>query len=372
VAVRPYHLSLDDEALHHLRERLRQTRWSTAFDGGWEYGMDPTVLKRWCERWARFDWRAYEQRLQRFPQFVFRTDGVDLHFLHVRSDRADARPLLLMNGWPSNFIELTKVIEPLVQPDPDAPAFHVIVPSLPGFGLSSAPTEKGWNITRIGQAVAALMEELEYDEYFVHAGDMGAGAMLAIAKAHPDRVLGMHSINVYWGYPPPDDLSEAEKEWLEQVQKFPMTEGGYAMIQGTKPQTLEVGLTDSPAGMAAWVLEKWESWSGGGLEAYDPDDLLAMLTVYWVSGNIGPSCRLYFETQRDPEFHALGPIQDTPSGVLILPGDTLPAPRAWGDRWLDVVHWKEAKSGGHFAALEVPELVVKEIRATVRAIDARG
>jgi pimeloyl-ACP methyl ester carboxylesterase len=372
MTIRDHRIAVADSALADLRSRLERTRWPQALDAGWDYGMDPAVLREWCRRWARFDWRRQEARLNGFAQHIFPVDGVELHFLHVRSRRRDARPLLMMGGWPSSFVEHARVIEPLVAPPASEPAFHVVLPSLPGYGFSSAPATPGWNPTRMARAVAALLDELRYDRVFAHASDLGAGVMLSLARLHPERLLGMHSLNVYWGYPPPDDATAEEKEWLAKGQAWSMREGAYAMLNASKPQTIAPALNDSPAGLAAYVLEKWQAWSHGGLEAYDPDDLLAMLTVLWASGNIGPSCRLYFEAMRDPEFRALGRIAAVPSGVLVLPGDILPAPRRWGERWLDVVHWTEARTGGHFAALEVPDVFVADLRDTVRAIDARA
>jgi pimeloyl-ACP methyl ester carboxylesterase len=368
--VRPFKIAVSDDVLADLKERLKRTRWPQSLHVGWDYGMDPDVLKLWCERWGAFDWRKAEDRLNSFNQFTLPVDGVDLHFVHMKSARSDAQPLLMMNGWPSNFVEYCRVIDALIDPPAGRPAFHVVIPSLPGFGFSSAPTEPGWGIGRIADAIAALMEEIGYQRYFIQGGDMGGGVMLGIAGKYPDRVLGMHSINVYWGYPPPKDLSPPEQQWQKKSQQWQMAEGGYAMIQASKPQTLAPGLTDSPAGLAAWVLEKWQGWSKGGLEAYEPDDLLAMLTVFWATGSIGPSCRLYLESTRDPTMKALGPLKQTPSGVLILPGDILPAPREWGDRWLNIVHWTEASEGGHFAALEAPDLFIEDVRATVEKIRA--
>jgi pimeloyl-ACP methyl ester carboxylesterase len=368
--IHPFRIAIPDETLADLRDRLKRTRFPQSLDVGWAYGMDPAALKNWCERWAKFDWRRAEARLNRFDQFRFAVDGIDLHFLHVKSKHADAVPLLMLNGWPSNFVEYSRIIDAMVDPPAGRPAFHVVIPSLPGFGFSSLPAEPGWNISRMAAAIADLMDEIGYDRYFIQGGDMGAGVMLGIATKHPHRVLGMHSINVYWGYPRPKDLSPAEKEWFQRGEGWQMAEGGYAIIQASKPQTVAPGLTDSPAGLAAWILEKWHGWSQNGLDGYDPDDLLAMLTVYWATGSIGASCRLYLEAMRDPFMKTLSVIKDVPSGVLLLPGDMMQAPRDWGERWLDVVRWTEAKKGGHFAALEAPDVLAEDVRATVEAIRA--
>lgn len=231
--MRPFRISIDEAVLTDLRARLERTRWALSLDAGWDYGMDPKVLEEWCRRWARFDWRKQEARPNGFAQFTFAVDGVDLHVVHVRSARADARPLLMMNGWPSNFVELARIIEPLTAPPAGEPAFHVVIPSLPGYGFSSAPTTRGWGVTRMARAMAALLDELGYAKTFIHGSDMGAGVMLSLAKLHPERVLGMHSLNVYWGYPRPDDATAEEQEWLGKGQAWAMHEGAYAMIQST-------------------------------------------------------------------------------------------------------------------------------------------
>ena len=368
MSVRPFHIHVEDAVLDDLRQRLDRTRWPDAVrDAGWDYGTEPETLRRWCERWARdFDWRAQEARLNAFDQFVFPVDGVDLHFVHVKGEGDHATPLLLMNGWPSTFAELTRVIAPLTRPSGGGPAFDVVIPSLPGYGFSGKPGERGWGISRIARAVGALMTELGYERFGAHGSDMGAGVVLGLAMQAPERLIAMHSVNVYWAYPPPKDASEEERAWLARGQQWAQEEGAYAAVQGTKPQTLAPGLNDSPAGLAAWVLEKWQAWSDGGLDAHDPDDVLTNLTIYWATGTIGSSTRLYYEAVRDEWMRKLARTE-VPAGVLILRAELTPAPRAWGERWLNVKRWTEGAPGGHFPALENADLLVGELRALFEA-----
>lgn len=363
--VTPFAIAIDDAVLDDLRDRLDRTRFPDALDGvGWDYGTPADVLRDWCGRWRAFDWRAQERRLNQLAQGVFTVDGVNLHFVHMRAEDDGAVPLLLMNGWPSTFAEFSRVVAPLTRPSGrgGGRGFHVVIPSLPGYGFSSRPTEPGWAATRTAQAVAALMTELGYDRFGVHGSDLGAGVILALAGVAPERVIALHSANVYWGYPPPDDVSPAEAAYLDASKAWQQSEGAYALLQGTKPQTLSPALNDSPAGLASWVLEKWNAWSDGGLDAHDPDDLLTTLTIYWATQTIGSSMRFYRESFQDPGTHRLG-RSETPAGVLVSPAEINPAPRAWGERWLNIVRWTESPRGGHFPALEVPGLFVDDLRA---------
>ncbi len=367
--MQPFVIRIDDAELEDLRARLETARLPRAVRGvDWQRGTPPDVLEGWLERWKRFDWRAAEARLNRFPQFNTGTGGTTLHFVHVRAAREDATPILLLNGWPSTFAELLPLVDRLTSPTSGGRAFHVVIPSLPGFGFSPAPTEAGWGPTRMAGAMAELMTELGYSRFAVHGSDLGAAVMLALEKTVPERLIGSHTVNVYWGYPRPDDASEEEKAWLEEGQSWNMSEGAYAMIQATKPHTLGAGLSDSPAGLAAWALEKWNSWSDGGLDSYEPDDILTTLSIFWFTDSLATSIHMYAETYGDKTMQSLGKSQ-VPSGALIMPADILPAPRSWGERWLNLVHWTEADRGGHFAATEAPDLVADDIRATFDAID---
>lgn len=366
-----FHVRIENDVLRELNHRLDATRALPAISGvGWERGTPPDVLAEWLERWRGFDWRAAEERLNRYPQFTGEAGGTILHFVHARAEATDAAPLLLMNGWPSTFAELLPLVDRLTRPGDGKRTFHVVIPSLPGYGFSPAPAEPGWGPTKMAAAMAELMSALGYERFGVHGSDMGAAVMLALEQTVPDRLIGAHSVNVYWAYPRPDDITEEEKAWLQKGQEWAQAEGAYAMIQSTKAHTLAASLSDSPAGLAAWVLEKWQGWTDGGLGAYDPDEVLAMLTIFWATNSLASSIQMYAETRADPIMTQLKKTA-VPTGVLIMPKDLLPAPRVWGDRWIEVVRWTEAEHGGHFPAIETPDLLAGEIRATFAAITAR-
>lgn len=218
--------------------------------------------------------------------------------------------------------------------------------------------------------MAELMSGLGYQRFGVHGSDMGAAVMLALEHTVPDRLIGAHTVNVYWAYPRPHDVTDEEKAWLQNGQEWNQAEAAYAMIQSTKPHSLAAGLSDSPAGLAAWMLEKWQGWSDGGLDAYDQNDVLVTLTILWVTNSLASSIQMYAESWADPIMKRLKK-EPVPTGVLIIPRDLLPAPRSWGDRWIEVVRWTEADHGGHFPSLETPDLLADEIRATFETIDAR-
>jgi pimeloyl-ACP methyl ester carboxylesterase len=354
----PFEISVPESTLQDLRERLRRTRWPDSLEGiGWRFGTDPEVLRRVCEHWGeRFDWRAWEARLNALPQGRTTIDGAGLHVVHARSDQADAVPLLLTNGWPSSIVEYMEVIPRLA-----AAGFHVVAPALPGYGFSDRPSAPGMNSTRIADLFAGLMTELGYHRFLAHGSDMGAGVVESLRRRAPERLIGVHFSNVYWGYPPPESPSPEEAAYLATAEGWRFAEGAYAMLHGTKPQTLSVALNDSPAGLAAWIIEKFESWTDGGVEAIDLDALCANLTMFWATETIGSSIRLYAESFNDPAAFAPPERGEVPVGVIVFPKDILPAPRAWGERWLNLVHWTEAPRGGHFGALEQPDLFVEDL-----------
>lgn len=363
----PFIVAIPEVVLDDLRERLARTRWPDALDGvGWRLGAEPGFLRRLCEHWQeRFDWGAAEARLNALPQQRVEMDSVVLHVVHARSDAADAAPLLLANGWPSSIFEYVSVIPRLAEA-----GFHVVAPALPGYGFSGQPTAPGMNATRIADLFAGLMSALGYDRFIAHGSDMGAGVVEQLRRRHPGRLPGVHFINVYWGYPPPPDPTPEEQAYLAQVPAWQLAEGAYAMLHGTKPQTLAPALNDSPAGLAAWIVEKVQAWTDGGVEAsIGLDELCATLTLYWATGTIGSSMRLYAEAFADHEAQAPPERGTVPVGVLVCPKDILPAPRAWGERWLNIVRWTEAERGGHFPAWEAPERFVADLRAFADMLD---
>lgn len=359
--MQPFQAAVSDDVLDDLCLRLRRTRWPDQIEGqNWRQGTELGFLQRLCEYWAdRFDWRAAEARLNTLPQFRTTVDGVDLYLVHARSQVPEAVPLLLLNGWPSSIFEYLEVIPRLT-----AAGFHVVAPAMPGYGFSDRPTKPGMNGSRIADLFSGLMSELGYGRFLAHGSDWGALVAGRIRHRHPNRLLGVHLSNVHANYPHPQDPTPEEQVFLSQAQRWNFAEGAYAMIQGTKPQSLGYGLNDSPAGLAAWIVEKFRSWSDGNLDqAYGLDGLCANLTLYWATQTITSSMRLYAEVFADPEMRNAPERGTVPVGVIVFPKDILPAPRAWGERWFNIVHWTEASRGGHFGAWEAPELLAQDLRS---------
>ncbi|HEX4737323.1 MAG TPA: epoxide hydrolase [Allosphingosinicella sp.] len=378
IEISPSRVAFGDAAIDDLRERLARTRWPDQPDGaGWTYGTDRGFLQDLCAYWARhFDWAACEARLNRYDQFVTAIDGRRVHFYHVRSPEPDARPLLLSHGWPGAAAEFLDVIGPLSDPashggDP-RDAFHVIVPSLPGFGFSGPIAAMGYRARHIAADFAALMERLGYDRYFVHGGDKGTRIAMTMAADHPERVRAIHL--GLMPAPPPDPvereagLSGPDVARVRRTDAFLRDEMAYQALQRTKPQSLAYGLTDSPTGLAAWLVEKFRTWSdcGGDLDAAMPRDrLLDMLNVYWFTGTIGSSMRSYFEDGGPGREEPL-PAVSVPTGHTAFPAEIIQTPRAWAERRFDLVYWNEVERGGHFPALEVPDILAAELRACFR------
>jgi pimeloyl-ACP methyl ester carboxylesterase len=354
----PFRVEVGQLQIDDLRERLAKTRWPESEDGG---GVDRARLKTIIAKWREFDIDAMTARLNAFDQFTAIIGDRRQHFVHVRSSRESAPPVLLLNGWPASFAELLPLVERLTDGDP---AFHVVIPSLPGYGFSGAMKD-GWDPFKAAEEMIALMGALGYDRFGVHASDVGAGIALALALDHAAQVERLHLLNVYYDYPPVEDASKDVKDWLERAQAWFMSDGAYAHVQMTRPRSLDVGLTDSPAGLAAWILEKFQDWSDNGLDAFDDEALLTNLTIYWLTGTIGSSFAPYMAGRDIGK--KLARRVEVPTGVLITPGDILPAPRAWGERWLNLVRWTEAERGGHFPALDIPHVLAEEIRATLAA-----
>jgi pimeloyl-ACP methyl ester carboxylesterase len=365
--MKAFQIAIADSEIADLKARLAATRFAQSLpDVGWSYGTDAAFLRSFLRFWGeQFDWRAAEARLNGYPQFTETVDGETIHFVHVRGQGEVNTPLLLTNGWPSNFVELLPLV-PLLTQAIDGKAFDIIIPSLPGYGFSSQPTRPGMNLTAIAPLWAELMTRLNYSRFLVSGSDMGAGVEMALVRNFPERLIGAHYVNVYSGFPRPEDPTPEERQYLERVDQWAFAEGAYAMLQGTKPETLAAGLNDSPAGLAAWILEKFKGWSdnGGDLAtAFDLDDLATLLSVYWFTQTIGSSVRLYKEAFADQELATQAPPHQIPHAILLPPADS-PAPRAWGERHLrNIVRWTELPSGGHFPALEVPEAMAHDIRA---------
>jgi pimeloyl-ACP methyl ester carboxylesterase len=373
VQVSPFTVQVPDQVLSDLRARIRNTRWPPGAPGReWEQGTDLEYLKGLLGYWADgFDWRAQERELNRFKQFRATIDGVAIHFVHERARQGSGVPIVLTHGWPSAFIELLPLVPLLTDPRAhgiDGPAFDVVIPSLPGYGFSGRPARA--NYRSVAALWHRLMSGLGYERYGAGGGDFGAGVTTLMALDEPRRMIGIHLSNLElspWMGEGSRPLSSAERAYLAQRQRWDESERGYSSIQSTKPQTLAYGLNDSPAGLAAWVLEKWRSWAdtGGSLEGrFSRDFILTLVTLYWVTETVTTSMRDYF----DNRWHgiSLGPkdFVRVPTGIanfmtqLIFEGDP---PREWAERLYDVRQWTSMPRGGHFAPAEEPELLARDL-----------
>jgi microsomal epoxide hydrolase len=376
-----FRIEVADEVLADLRERLERTRFPDQIEAaGWDYGTELSYLKELCAYWReRFDWRAQEAALNHYDQFKTTIDGQSLHFIHARSAHPDALPLIITHGWPGSVYEFVKIIGPLTDPsahggDP-ADAFHVICPSMPGYGFSGPTHERGWDIQRVAEAEIALMKRLGYQRYGAQGGDWGALVTTQIGRLDPDHCCGIH-LNMPMALPPPGEdprqgLSDREKKNLDDTEFFQAQETGYQRIQATKPQTLGYGLNDSPAGLAAWIVEKFRTWSDcdGDVErVFTKDELLTNITIYWVTATINSSVRLYYEAMRSGRVGFTQGRVEVPTGCIIFPKELYKPPRKWVERHYNVTRWTECEIGGHFAALEQPVQLVEDLRAFYREL----
>lgn len=374
-AVTPFHLNIAEAELNDLRERLARTRWperETVDD--WTQGVPLDRAQALVAYWRdRYDWRACETRLNALGQYRTTIDGTGIHFLHVRSPEPDALPLVITHGWPGSVIELLKVIGPLADPtahggDP-RDAFHVVVPSLPGYGFSDRPAER-WPVERIAAAWITLMKRLGYDRFVAQGGDWGSAVSSAIGASGDPAVAGIH-VNMVVAPPTPEDIAAAtpeEQRALATLQRY-MTDGnGYARQQATRPQTLGYGLTDSPAGQAMWIFEKFHEWTdcdGDPLNVLTMDEIIDNIMLYWLPGTATSSARLYWES-----FGRFAAARvELPVACSLFPKEIFGASRRWAERrYPNIVHWGEPARGGHFAAFEQPELFVEEVRVGFRAM----
>ena len=373
--LQPFRIEIPQAQLDDLAERLARTRWPDAGpQPGWQRGVPLAYVKELAEYWRhRYDWRAQEATLNSFPQFTTTIDGQRLHFIHVRSPRPGAIPLLLVHGWPGSVVEFLDVIEPLSDPKGESPyadaAFDLVIPSMPGFGFSGPTSEPGWNIARIARAFVALMSRLGYERYGVQGGDWGAFVASQIARIDAEHVLGIHLNAATMGFIPfgpvsDDDLaefSEAERARLERLQTTTAGPGsGYFEVQAKRPQTLAYALTDSPVGQLTWIVEKFKEWSHAKdrpEEAVDRDRMLTNVMVYWLTATANSSAQLYYENTHSASWN-MSPVT-VPTGVAVFAEDY--AVRRYGERGHNVVHWSEFDEGGHFAAMEVPDLLAADV-----------
>ena len=369
-AITPFRIAASDEQLADLKRRLLATRWPDKEPvSDWSQGMPLAYTQELCAYWAtQYDWRAREARLNRFSQFKTTIDGVEVHFIHVRSKHADALPLLITHGWPGSIAEFHKIIEPLSDPTAHggeaADAFHVVCPALPGYGFSSKPTEPGWSVERIARAWATLMQRLGYARYVAQGGDWGSMVTTAIGLQDAGPCLGIHLTMPIVAPDPATmaDLSPAEKSALAGMKHYRSEGAGYARQQGTRPQTLGYALADSPAGQAAWVVEKYQAWmdcDGHPENVLSRDELLDQVMLYWLPNSATSSARLYWESFARPSREAV----TLPTGISLFPKEIFRCSRRWAEqRFRNIVHWNELERGGHFAALERPGVLVEEIR----------
>jgi epoxide hydrolase len=381
----PFRIKVPEAELADLRRRLRQTRWPEPEPvPDWSQGVPLAYLRDLCGYWADgYDWRAAEARLNALPLYRTEIDGLRVVFAHVRSARPDALPLVLTHGWPGSVVEFGKVIGPLADPaghgGDTADAFHLVVPCLPGYGFSGKPAGTGWGVERIARAWAELMARLGYDRYGAAGSDWGTSVSTLIGQQDRAHVAGVHLIPPLAGPDPAtlSDLTAAERAALDALEYAAEWDSGYSKEHATRPQTVGYGLTDSPAFLAAWITEKFWSWTDhdGPLDAViSRDELLDNLMLYWLPGTGASAARLYWESIRQVNEWISGPVPagatvDVPVGCSVFPRELQRPSRRWAEkRFTDIRYWGEPERGGHFAAFEQPQLFADEIRAFFRLV----
>jgi pimeloyl-ACP methyl ester carboxylesterase len=350
--IKPFRVAVPQADLDDLADRLARTRWpNEVADAGWDYGFPLARLRELAEYWRTgYDWRKHEDRLNGLPHFTTEIDGQTVHFVHVRSARPDALALVLTHGWPGSFLEFLDVIEPLSRD------FHLVIPSIPGYGFSGPTHERGWDTVRIARAWAELMRRLGYDRYGAQGGDFGAGISLALGAEAPAQVAGVH-VNYLPTRPDPDvEVSEADEARLEKVRQLIANRPPYQALQALTPQTVGYALTDSPVGQLVWIAERFAQWTDPRSRISD-DSLLTNVSLYWLTATAASSARLHHDAPRGSR-----PCP-VPVGVAVFAHDITQSVRPLAERLFDVRHWSEFDRGGHFAAMEVPELLAADVRA---------
>jgi pimeloyl-ACP methyl ester carboxylesterase len=374
--IKVFTLPYSDAAVQDLRSRLAQTRWPDEIPGsGWEYGVDLEFMRELRGYWKdQFDWQAQIQNLSAFHHYRYNTDNTAIHFIHERGKGPSPVPLILTHGWPGSFLEMLKIIPLLTDPathggDP-AVSFDVVVPSLPGFGFSARPTKPGMNTFRIADLWLSLMRELGYERFAAQGGDFGAAVSTILGLRHAGHVMGIHLNYIPGSYRPylepgtkPDSI---EQQFLDDADRWYVDSGAYAHLQRNTPQTAAYGLNDSPAALAAWIVEKFRDWAdcNGDVERrFSKDELLTNVTLYWVTETIHSSCRLYYESKKMPlQFRKEDHVR-VPCAIAHFPKEAPFPPRAWIERGYSIQHWTEMPRGGHFAAAEEPVLLARDIAA---------
>lgn len=386
--VTPFKINIEQPILADLRRRLAATRWPGEIKNArWKYGTNEVYLKELCNYWENeFDWRAQEKSLNSFLQFKTIIDGIGIHFIHQKGEGTNPIPLILTHGYPDTFARFLKLIPLLTKADERGLSFDVVVPSIPGYGFSDIPTEKGFDTRSISKRFMKLMtERLGYEKFVAHGGDTGSGVTEDMALYNEESIIGIHLTDVPWqhGLKPPENPSKEEKKFFEKTTRWQQTEGAYAFIQSTKPQTLAYGLNDSPAGLAAWIVEKWFSWSDnhGDIEnSFTKEELLTNVTIFWVTQTINSAFHLYYESMQSlmqamyNPLVKLNPLDKTgdrtsvPTAFALFPKDISSPPQDFANRFFNVQRWTEMPSGGHFAAMEEPDLLAHDIREFVRGL----
>ncbi|MCC2655312.1 MAG: epoxide hydrolase [Panacagrimonas sp.] len=374
--ITPFRVAIAQSDLDDLHDRLRRTRWperETVDD--WSQGVPLAKARELVDHWLnRYDWRRCEAALNALPQFTTEIDGQTLYFIHVRSKHAGATPLLMTHGWPGSVLEFLQVIGPLSDPTAHGgsadDAFHLVIPALPGFGFSGKPTAKGWSVPRIARAWTVLMKRLGYEEYVAQGGDWGAAVTSALGLMRPAGLRGIHvNMPIVMPREPGTNLSADEAAMLKKMHEYAEWDSGYSHQQSTRPQTLGYGLADSPVGQAMWIYEKFWRWTdcdGDTLNALSHDQVLDIVTQYWLTNSGASSGRLYWESYKGG-FFAMK--IDIPVGCSIFAKEIYRAPRSWAEACMSkLVYWNELPKGGHFAALEQPATFVQEVRNWRKAL----
>jgi pimeloyl-ACP methyl ester carboxylesterase len=378
--LRPFRIDIPQADLDDLQGRLARTRWPDELPGvGWEYGVPLAYMRELTEYWrTSYDWRRYEAQLNAFPQFTTTIDGANVHFLHVRSPEPGALPLIITHGWPGSVMEFINIIGPLTNPrahggDP-ADAFHVVAPSIPGYGFSGPTRDTGWSFPRVSRAWAELMSRLGYARYGAQGGDWGSAISRSLGMLDPDHVIGVHLNMLFTPLPSnPAELTEDDQESLRTWQRYQAEMSGYMQIQGTRPQTLAYGLTDSPVGQLAWIVEKFKEWTDSKEtpeDAVDRDHILTNVMLYWLTGTANSSARLYKESLK--LMPTMAETSTVPTGMALFHREIIRPSRKRAEHENKIVRWTEFDRGGHFAALEQPELLVNDIRAFFRSLKGTG
>jgi pimeloyl-ACP methyl ester carboxylesterase len=379
MGIEPFSIPFSQPAVDDLRDRLRRTRWPDEISGAnWEYGVDLSFLQQICEYWSeRFDWKAQVERFSTFHHYRYSSENPRIHFIHERGKGPAPIPMILTHGWPGSFLEMMRIIPLLTDPasygGSSSDAFDVVIPSLPGYGFSDRPAGPGMNVFRIAELWTRLMNELGYNRFAAQGGDLGAGVSTALGLRHPDRIIALHLNYIPGSYrpflEPATKLTSAEEEFFKVAGRWADERGAYAHVQRTRPQTVAYGLNDSPTGLAAWILEKFREWSdcdGDVYRRFTRDELLANVTLYWMTETIHSSFRLYFEGRKAPLQFGEGEFVHAPTAIAHFPKELPFPPRVWIERGYNVQHWTEMPRGGHFAAAEEPELLTEDLRAFFR------